>query len=134
MGILEQTVADVWRLPPGGNEESVGNAPKTFGHAHCLTVEAGHQANDSSTARITMTPKIDSVADLYADLPRVHWGGTHTFHIAQAVAQFIDATVQPGARTLETGSGLSTVLFARRGCRHTCITPDANEVRRIRAY
>lgn len=47
---------------------------------------------------------------------------------------FLDRQVQPGMRTLETGSGVSTIVFANRSARHTCIAPDAGQVALIRAY
>jgi predicted O-methyltransferase YrrM len=43
-------------------------------------------------------------------------------------------TVRPGMHTLETGSGLSTVLLAAAGADHTCVTPSAEEAGRILAY
>lgn len=50
------------------------------------------------------------------------------------VLQAIDAVVRPGWRTVETGAGLSTVLFALRAAEHLCVTPVAAEVERIRAW
>ena len=50
------------------------------------------------------------------------------------VLQAIDAAVRPGWRTVETGAGLSTVLFALRDAVHLCVTPAAAEVERIRAW
>ncbi len=46
----------------------------------------------------------------------------------------IDGVVRPGWRTLETGAGLSTVLFALRAAEHLCVTPAAAEVERIRTW
>ena len=44
-----------------------------------------------------------------------------------------DAVV-PGARTMETGSGVSTIVLLALGARHTSISPDGGEADRIRAY
>jgi hypothetical protein len=46
----------------------------------------------------------------------------------------LDRIVQPGWRTLETGSGFSTIILAAKGAEHTCIVPNQREVDRIRAY
>jgi methyltransferase family protein len=50
------------------------------------------------------------------------------------VLETIDAAVRPGQHTVETGAGLSTVVFALRGADHVSVTPAAGEVERIRAY
>jgi predicted O-methyltransferase YrrM len=40
----------------------------------------------------------------------------------------------PGARTLETGSGLSTIVLTAIGAQHTCVTPAQVEADRIMDY
>jgi predicted O-methyltransferase YrrM len=40
----------------------------------------------------------------------------------------------PSSRSLETGAGLSTVLLAALGARHTCVTPSAEEAARLVAF
>ena len=42
--------------------------------------------------------------------------------------------VTPGQRTIETGSGMSTILFLLLGADHTAVSPDAGEPERIRRY
>lgn len=77
---------------------------------------------------------IGSIDDLYETMPQVHRGGSHTFHIAKQTAHAIDNVVNAQSRTLETGCGLSTALFALRGTRHTCVTRFQEEVDRLCAY
>ena len=50
------------------------------------------------------------------------------------VARFLHQAVADGARTLETGSGLSTVVFAIRKSFHTAVTPSSREAAVIREY
>jgi hypothetical protein len=47
---------------------------------------------------------------------------------------FLDSHVEKGMRTIETGAGVSTILFALNKARHTCIVPDRKVVRRIYRY
>ena len=74
---------------------------------------------------------------LFADAPALHGpagapGPTHG--LLDDALRFIDRTVRAGDRTLETGSGYSTILFALKSTQHVCIVPQRQEVDRIRAY
>lgn len=42
--------------------------------------------------------------------------------------------IRRGSRTLETGAGLSTILFAAWGCDHLAVVPDPSEATAIEAY
>lgn len=83
-------------------------------------------------------PPVRSIQDVIADPPLVHeWmsaEGLMTHGLLPEALAFIEATVQPGQRTLETGSGLSTIAFALRGAEHVCIVPDPEEPVRLRSY
>jgi hypothetical protein len=48
--------------------------------------------------------------------------------------RFLAEHCPPGTRSLETGSGLSTVLFAALGAEHICCTPVREEVDRLVAH
>lgn len=75
--------------------------------------------------------------DLLRDPPRVHaWipGKLIASGLPEESFRFIYDCVGPGWRTLETGAGISTVLFAMRGARHTCIAPDEEEINRLKEY
>jgi len=54
--------------------------------------------------------------------------------IDSEVARFLHRVVAEGARTLETGSGLSTIIFAMRKASHTVVTPSKREAAAIREY
>lgn len=73
---------------------------------------------------------------LLDDPPRVHEykGQLMVWSLLRSVLDFIDSHVNERSRTLETGSGLSTILFALKGGSHLCITPSQVEVDRIRDY
>jgi len=46
----------------------------------------------------------------------------------------LSSRLKAGMNTLETGAGLSTIIFAATGCRHTCVVPDKALVDRIQNY
>jgi predicted O-methyltransferase YrrM len=48
--------------------------------------------------------------------------------------RFLAERCRPGTRTLETGSGLSTVLFAALGAEHICCTAGQEEADRVLAH
>jgi hypothetical protein len=75
---------------------------------------------------------------LLVDAPALHGpaGGSDllTHGLLDDALGIIDRTISAGDRTLETGSGYGTILFALKSARHTCVVPQGQEVERIRAY
>jgi glycosyltransferase involved in cell wall biosynthesis len=61
-------------------------------------------------------------------------GSLLTWAIDSRMVPVIRELVRPGHQTLETGAGLSTILFLLLGAVHWSITPDAREVGRIIEY
>ena len=75
-----------------------------------------------------------SLEDVVDHPPVVH-GGLATWGISLRLARFLDAQLTAESVTLETGAGLSTILFLRRGvARHISVTPYENEFTAIRTY
>ncbi len=74
--------------------------------------------------------------DLLDNPPKIHpfKGQLIAWGLPQCTLDFIDTHITEGSRTLETGAGLSTILFALKGASHICITPFQEEVDRIREY
>lgn len=72
--------------------------------------------------------------DLLTSAPGIHGSGEVTYGISDDTLRFLDGNVTPESRTLETGAGLSTLLFAFKGATHTCITPSAGEVERLERH
>lgn len=84
-----------------------------------------------------MDGRFAAVERLLAAPPKLHEeapGRLTTWALGDEVLRFLADRVEPGGRTLETGAGVSTILFALLGARHTCVTPEAGEVERIRAW
>jgi precorrin-6B methylase 2 len=52
--------------------------------------------------------------------------------ITEGPLRALSAGLAPGMRTLETGCGGTTVVFAARGALHTVVTPSADEEQRVR--
>jgi methyltransferase family protein len=69
--------------------------------------------------------------------PRLHTdngGRPISWAMSRPMLTIIERLVGPGSRTLETGAGYSTVIFAARGCAHTCIQPDPDQAETIRHF
>lgn len=62
---------------------------------------------------------------------RLHAGGAAAWDASDAVLAYLERTLQSGWRTLETGAGRSTLLFAQKGCLHHAVTPSGSEIAAI---
>lgn len=69
--------------------------------------------------------------ELLANPPILHGSTTHALVLASL--EWIDRLPRP-IRTLETGCGLSTLVFVLRGDEHVCITPYVDESNRVLEY
>ncbi len=77
---------------------------------------------------------MDIVNRLLQDRPIFHEKGTARWDATTGTLRAIQQSVHDGNRTLETGCGASTVIFAAQGAHHTAISPIADEHERVRAY
>ena len=77
---------------------------------------------------------LDVVHRLTAERPAFHRNGAACRGALPAALALLAASVRDRDVTLEVGAGLSTVVFAAAGSRHTVISPDAAEHRLIREY
>jgi Methyltransferase domain len=66
--------------------------------------------------------------------PKIHGEGTADWGLGDDVLNFIFEQTRGGVKTLETGCGISTMVFALKGTTHFAITPSTDEVERIRQY
>jgi predicted O-methyltransferase YrrM len=65
---------------------------------------------------------------------RLASSGLTCYGIGEDVLRFLADSVGDGSKTLETGAGCSTLIFAIRKAQHTAITPSELEIRLIREY
>jgi len=78
-----------------------------------------------------------NLTEVIQNPPRPHWYPGVEYHcqgLPEPVLRFIEQRIDESANTLETGCGLSTVMFALSGSRHICITPASHEIERIKEY
>jgi len=68
------------------------------------------------------------------DATRLATQGSACYGIIRDVAYFIRDSIDQSSQTLETGAGISTLIFAIGGAAHTAITPNKNEIVKIRKY
>lgn len=82
----------------------------------------------------TIQDRITAVRRVLADPPQVHPCEIGAWSTDPACYEYMATLVEPGARTLETGLGVSTVLFALWGCQHTCVVCSEEEVTACRQH
>ena len=95
-----------------------------------------HQQGNVSLNTIQSLPKFDLKKILF-DPPKIHEHGNHLisdWRIDNTTCLELDSRLKTGLKTLETGAGLSTIIFAANGCQHTCVTPDKGQADRIKDY
>lgn len=75
--------------------------------------------------------------DLFNDPPKPHEdadGRSIVWGLTNAALGFIYENIDDQCTTLETGCGMSTVVFALKGSRHTVIAPAPSEFEITRSY
>jgi hypothetical protein len=83
---------------------------------------------------MTITPELNIVQRVLTDKPAFHLGGTCRWDALPGMLNAVQRLVKPGDVTLEVGTGVSTVIFAAAGARHTAVSPDPSEHELIREY
>lgn len=69
--------------------------------------------------------------------PKVHDWGTGELSssgMPTEVFKFMNEVLNSDCHTIETGLGISTAVFATKETKHTCITPDGPEIKRLKEY
>ena len=75
----------------------------------------------------------NSVLDADA-IERLNRGEPVSYGVSLEVGRFIVQNVREDESTMETGCGVSTLVFALAGARHVCVTPREDEVACLRRY
>lgn len=89
-------------------------------------------APTEATGGTTRTSDIEAV---HADPPLVHGAAPEgVWRSTRDVYTFLADHLPINGVSLETGLGLSTVLFTRWSAKHTCVVPAQDQVDRVKAY
>lgn len=76
----------------------------------------------------------DVVRRVKDDAPAMHGDGRLRWDVSPGTLQFLADHVAPDLRTLEVGCGVSSVVFAAAGARHTAISPAPEEFAHVLSY
>jgi hypothetical protein len=88
------------------------------------------------TAPSTTDERLTWVERVIAHPPRVHPGAPDNaaWSTEESCYRFMADQIGNGSRTLETGAGVSTVLFAAWRCDHVAVVPYASEAAAVEQY
>lgn len=78
-----------------------------------------------------------NVSELLSFHPQLHQdehGEPISWAIGDDVLRFIADHAVEGSRTMETGAGMSTIVFSHSRCSHTAIAPSFDEFEKIRTF
>lgn len=64
---------------------------------------------------------------------KIHNGGNAAWDASDATLNYIAQYLKKDMNSLETGAGKSSLIFAKYGGNHICITPSQNEVANIKS-
>jgi glycosyltransferase involved in cell wall biosynthesis len=78
--------------------------------------------------------KLATLSQIIHSPPKIHGGGTITWGLGEDVLNFMFKYLHAGLKTLETGCGASTLMFALKETTHFAITPSRDESERITGY
>jgi len=110
-------IAEAAAESKGGPEEPVAAGRGTI------------QLTQSASLRMDLEPELKALLD---SSPSIH--ETVTWGLGRDTLLFLEERVTGTWRTLETGCGLSTMLFAYKGTLHTCVTPCEDEALRVKGH
>jgi hypothetical protein len=84
----------------------------------------------------TVDERLSWVERVMANPPRVHATAPDNaaWSTEESCYRFMADQVEEGSRTLETGAGVSTALFAAWGCNHIVVVPFGNEAEALEQY
>ena len=94
-------------------------------------------AGEKQQSRAPQETVMIDIEHLLAVPPRFHGSNgatTDAWRLDDAGLLFLASHVRTAMHTIETGAGVSTIVFALKRARHTCVVPDRRVVRRIQRF
>src|ERR1044071_1331136 len=72
-------------------------------------------------------------SELLREPPLLHGAGGYCFTLGRGALEWLERNVAAGSATLETGVGMSTLVFGAAGSDHDTVAPAPDEFERTRA-